>query len=127
MKFLKSAAGHLVGNAIGLLLASLLLTGFTIDPLSVLIVVVVFTAVEVIATPLITKLSKSKMPSLMGGVSLVITFVGLWVTDLFVDGMNIGGLTNWLLATLLVWLGALIAGVLLPVYVFKTATVTKKS
>ena len=97
-----------------------MLSGFTIAPLALVIVVVVFTAVEVVASPLITKVSLKKMPSLMGGVALVTTFVGLWVTEIFVDGFQIGGLSNWLAATLLVWLGALIAGVLLPVYVFKS-------
>ena len=120
MRFLISTAAHLVGNAVGLLLAAALLSGFTIAPLALVIVVVVFTAVEVVASPLLTKVSLKKMPSLMGGVALVTTFVGLWVTEIFVDGFQIGGLSNWLAATLLVWLGALIAGVLLPVYVFKS-------
>jgi hypothetical protein len=30
-----------------------------------------------------------------------------------------GGLPNWLAATLLVWLGSLIAEILIPIYVFK--------
>ncbi|MFV0514947.1 MAG: phage holin family protein [Jhaorihella sp.] len=126
MRFLISTAAHLVGNAAGLLLAAALLNGFTIAPLALLIVVVVFTAVEVVASPLITKVSLRKMPSLMGGVALVTTFVGLWVTEIFVDGFQIGGLSNWLAATLLVWLGALIAGVLLPIYVFKSLREERK-
>lgn len=117
-RFLISTAAHLVGNAIGLLLASFLLAGFSIAPLALLIVVVVFTAVEVIAAPILKKLSENNLPSLMGGIALVTTFVGLIVTDLFVDGFTIGGISNLLAATLLVWLGALIAGVLLPKYVF---------
>jgi hypothetical protein len=34
-------------------------------------------------------------------------------------GFDMGGLSNWLAATLLVWLGSLIAEILLPIYVFK--------
>jgi hypothetical protein len=30
-----------------------------------------------------------------------------------------GGLSNWLAATLLVWLGSLVAEILIPIYVFK--------
>ena len=63
----------------------------------------------------------------MGGVALVTTFVGLWLTNMFVDGMTVGGLTNLLLGTLIVWLGALIAGILLPVYVFKSLREERKS
>ncbi len=120
MRFLVSTAALLVGNTVGLLLASLILDGFSIKPLALVIVVVVFTAVVVIASPLITSLSQKNMPQLMGGVALVTTFVGLWLTDLIVAGFEIGGLTNWLLGTVIVWLGALIAGVLLPIYVFKS-------
>ncbi len=120
MRFLVSTAAHLVGNAVGLLLASLLLSGFTIQPLAFVIVVVVFTAVEVIASPLLTKISLKSMPQLMGGIALITTFVGLWLTDILVEGFDVGGVTNWLLGTLLVWLGALIAGIILPIYVFKS-------
>ncbi|MCA0870598.1 phage holin family protein [Seohaeicola saemankumensis] len=120
MRFLMSTAAHLVGNAVGLLLASILLDGFSIQPLALVIVVVIFTAIEVVASPLITKISMKNMPQLMGGVALVTTFVGLWLTDLIVEGFDVGGVTNWLLGTLIVWLGALIAGVLLPIYVFKS-------
>jgi hypothetical protein len=32
---------------------------------------------------------------------------------------DMGGFSNWLAATLLVWLGSLIAEILIPLYVFK--------
>lgn len=120
MRLLLSAAATLIGNAVGLFLAMLLLEGFTIDPFAFVVVVVIFTAIEVVASPLITKISLRNMPSLMGGIALVTTFVGLWLTNMFVGGMDIGGLSNLLLGTLIVWLGALIAGILLPIYVFKS-------
>ena len=126
MRFLISTAAHLAGNAVGLLLATLLLDGFTIAPLAFVIVTVIFTAIEVVALPLITRLSMKNMPSLMGGVALVTTFVGLWITSLFVQGMTLGGLANWLAATLLVWIGALFAGIVLPIFVFKSLREDRK-
>lgn len=114
-----SIAALLLGNAIGLLLAVALLSGFSIAPLSFVVVVIVFTLVQVIAEPLISKISEKNVPALKGGIALVVTFVGLLVTDLITNGLTIGGVSNLLAATLLVWLGALIAGVLLPIYVFK--------
>ncbi|WP_425044368.1 hypothetical protein [Primorskyibacter sp. S87] len=114
-----SVVALLIGNAIGLLLAALLLDGFSINPLSMIIVVAVFTLVQVIAEPLIAKVSEKNVPALKGGISLVVTFVGLLVTDLVTDGLTIGGISNLLAATLLVWLGALAAGILLPIFVFK--------
>ena len=126
MRFLISTAAHLAGNAVGLLLATLLLDGFNIAPQAFVIVTVIFTAIEVVALPLITRLSMKNMPSLMGGVALVTTFVGLWITSLFVQGMTLGGLANWLAATLLVWIGALIAGIVLPIFVFKSLREDRK-
>lgn len=119
-KYALSALAHLIGNAVGLLLASLLLDGFTIDFTAFVIVVLIFTVVEVIALPLLRRISEKNMPQLMGGIALVTTFLGLLVTELLVSGFSIGGISNLLAATLLVWLGALIAGILLPIYVFKS-------
>ncbi len=113
------ALALLVSNAVGLLLASLLLGGFSIQPLSLIIVVLLFTVIQVIADPLVTKLSEKNLPALKGGVSLVVVFLGLIVTEIFVSGFTIGGLSNLLAATLLVWLGSLLANILLPIYVFK--------
>jgi hypothetical protein len=123
---IKSALALLAGNAIGLLLASLILTGFAIKPISFIVVVLVFTVVQVIAEPLILKLGEKKAPALKGGIALIVTFVGLLVTDLIASGLTVGGVSNLLAATLLVWLGALIASVVLPIYVFKELREAKK-
>ncbi|WP_164660722.1 hypothetical protein [Tropicibacter sp. Alg240-R139] len=114
-----SAVALLIGNAVGLLLAVALLPGFKIAPLSIIVVVLVFTVVQVIADPLITKISEKNVPALKGGVALAVTFVGLLVTDLIASGLTVGGVSNLLAATLLVWLGAVVAGVLIPMFLFK--------
>ena len=123
---IKSALALLAGNAVGLLLAMLLLSGFAIRPLSFIVVVLVFTVVQVIAEPLILKLGEKKAPAIKGGIALIVTFVGLLVTDWITAGLTVGGISNLLAATLLVWLGALIASVVLPIYVFKELREPKK-
>ncbi len=123
---LKSVLALLAGNAIGLLLASLLLSEFAIRPISFIVVVIVFTLVQVIAEPLILKLGEKKAPALKGGIALIVTFVGLLVTDLITAGLTIGGISNLLAATLLVWLGALIGSIVLPIYVFPELRESKK-
>ncbi|MEX0306111.1 MAG: hypothetical protein AB3N12_01885 [Ruegeria sp.] len=123
---LKSVLALLAGNAIGLLLASLLLSEFAIRPISFIVVVIVFTLVQVIAEPLILKLGEKKAPALKGGIALIVTFVGLLVTDLITSGLTIGGISNLLAATLLVWLGALIGSIVLPIYVFTELREPKK-
>lgn len=119
IRFLWSTLAYLVANAVGLLLAVLLLPGFTIDPLAFVIAVAIFSLVQTVLGPVITKISFKKFPQVMGGIALVTIFVGLFVTDIIMDGMAIGGIANWLAATLLVWIGSLLASILLPIYVFK--------
>ena len=116
---------YVAANAIGLLLASLLIRGFSIDILLFVIVVAVFSLILVIATPLVTKLSETKVPALQGGIALVTTFVGLFLTNLLLPGLTVGGFVNLLMATLLVWLGALIANLILPAVLGQKKTTTK--
>lgn len=119
IRFLISTVAYLAANAIGLLVAVIVLPGFVIGPLAFVIAVGIFSLVQTVLGPLITKISFRNFPQLMGGIALVTIFVGLFVTDLIMPGMEIGGIANWLAATLLVWLGSLIASILLPLYVFK--------
>ncbi len=121
MKMLISAAFTTLANAVGLMLAALILPNFSISPLSFIIVVALFTVISVIASPLLTKVSLKNLPALQGGVALITVFIGLLATDLVMSGMNIGGISNLLAATLLVWLGSVIAAILLPMYILKEA------
>lgn len=126
IKFLLSIAAFLIANGVGLLIAAALLPGFRIDPLSFIVAVVLFSVVQGVLGPIVRKTAEKKMPQLMGGIALITIFIGLLVTDLIMTGMEIGGIANWLAATLLVWLGSLIASVLLPKYVFKQLNEQKK-
>jgi len=119
IRFIWSMLAYLIANAVGLLVAILVLPGFTIDSLAFGIAVAIFSLVQTVLGPLITKISIKSFPQMMGGIALVTVFVGLFVTDMIMPGMEIGGISNWLAATLLVWLGSLIASILLPIYVFK--------
>ena len=127
VRLLASAVLHLIGNAIGLVVASLILSGFSINGAAFVIALLIFTVVEVVMGPLITKIALKNAPSLLGGIALVTTFVGLLVTDIVSSGLSISGATTWILATLIVWLGALIAGILLPLVLFRKVMQNAKS
>ena len=114
-----SVLATIIANAVGLLLATALLAGFTIDAISFVVVLLVFTGVMILTGPLVTKIAVTSMPQIRGSISLVSVFFGLKVTEWLMPGFDMGGLSNWLAATLLVWLGSLIAEILLPIYVFK--------
>ncbi len=121
VRWLVSAAVHLAANAIGLLIAAAVLEGMSIDGIAFVIAVIIFTVVEVIMQPFFTKMAMNSAKALQGGTVLLTTLFGLIVTNLISDGLTIRGLSTWLLATLIVWIGAVIASLLLPVLIAKRA------
>jgi len=118
---------YLLANAVGIIVAAWILPGFSIDTPSIITVVVLFTVVEVIADPLLLKISIKSVPQLRGGIALVTTLVGLVITNYLSDGLTITGGTTWILATLIVWLMALAAGLILPLFLFKKVMQKRES
>ena len=96
----------------------IILPGFSVGIFAFVFAAILFSLFEVILGPLILKLAQKRMPALEGGISFFITFVGLFLTSILIDGMHIGGLINWLLASMIVWLGSLLATTLLPHFLF---------
>ncbi len=103
----------IAGNAIGLLVAAVLLDDVTLDGAAFILAVVIFTVAELILEPLIEKTVLEHAERLRMLSSLVTTFLALLVTDLLSDGLDIEGALTWVLATVIVWLGTLLAGVIL--------------
>jgi len=121
IRLLISAGIRLLANTIGLLVATAVLDGMTIDAASFIMAVLIFTVVEVVFEPMLRQMAMKSAQALMGSVSLIITFVGLLVTELVSDGLQITGLSTWVLATIIVWLAALVAGLILPLILVKRA------
>lgn len=119
IRFLASCALTLLGNAVGLLVAALILPNFHIQPLGFAVSVVFFTAVEIFLKPFIIQMSFRYMPALSGGIALVTTLVGLLLTSTFTSGLRIEGLSTWILAPLVIWVSVLLAGIILPMFLFK--------
>jgi len=118
-RFLAQTSLSLLANALALVMASILLTGFTVNGLAFVVAVCIFTASTVILEPLITKIARQNAPYLLGGIALVTTFVGLLVTTLVTDGLSITGIATWAIATLIIWLATIVASVLLPRFLFQ--------
>lgn len=119
LRLLASLVLNLLSNAVGLFVASLILSGFSINGAAFVVAVAIFTIIEVIADPLITKIAITSVPALRGGVALVTTLVSLILTTLISDGISIDGISTWVLATLVVWLFSLIGALILPLILFK--------
>lgn len=71
---------HQLANAIGLIVAPVVLSEMTITGPAFVMVVPIFTEVEVVADPLMTKIAIRSVPALCGGLELVTTFVGFFIT-----------------------------------------------
>jgi putative membrane protein len=112
---------HLLANAIGLVVAAWILSGMNISGAAFVIAVLIFTVVEVVADPLVTKIAVRSVPALRGGVALVTTFIGLLITTWISSGLQINGAKTWLLATVIVWLAAMVADLILPALLVRRA------
>lgn len=119
LKFAAQTVLTLLANAIALLVASMLLTGFSINGAAFAVAVCIFTASTVLLAPLITRIATQSAPYLLGGIALVTTFVGLLLTTILTDGLHITSIGTWVIATLIVWLASIVASLVLPRFVFK--------
>ena len=119
MRFVATTVLALLGNAIGLIVAAVMLEDMTLSGAAFVVEVVIFTAAFVILQPLAVKLAWQHSSALAGGSALFATLAALVVTDVLSDGMSLSGVVTWLLATLIVWLVGVLAGILLPLVLFK--------
>ncbi len=119
IRFLMQLVLTVIGNAIGLAVAALLVPGFSIDVLGFFMSVGFFTVAQIILAPFIFKIALQYIPAIRGGIALVTTFVVLVLTSWFTSGLRIDGALAWAVAPMVVWLATVLAGVLLPLVLFK--------
>jgi putative membrane protein len=103
----------LATSAIALLVAAIVLDRFTISELTFPIVVVIFTVVGLITRPVIEALIDDHAQVLASLVGLAAAFVTLLITDLVSDSLDVEGIGTWVLASLIVWIGRIVADLLL--------------
>jgi putative membrane protein len=127
VRLLISGAIYLAANAIGLLVAAWVLDDMSLDGAAFLIAVAIFTGVEVLARPLLTQIAIRNAGGLVGSTALVATLIGLIVTVWLSDGLRIDGALTWVLATVIVWAAALVAGLILPPLLVKRAVGNRAS
>jgi putative membrane protein len=117
---------QLVGNAIGLIVAAWILADMALDGAAFVIAVIIFTVLAVIVQPLIQKVALKNMEALQGSSALITTFIALLLTDWISDGLSITGAATWILATIIVWLITMLAGVILPMIFLKKEVVERR-
>jgi putative membrane protein len=127
IRFLLSIVVHFAANAVGLLVAAALLEEMSVSGTAFVVAVAIFTLVEAVVGPMIRQAAVKNAQALLGGTALVVTFVGLLVTSLISDGLRIEGVSTWLLATVIVWVAALLATLVLPLIFVKKAVEERRS
>lgn len=103
----------LLGNALGLLLASLFIDGVSISGAAFVIAVLIFTVLTLVIAPLIERVARGNLEVLASGSALITTALALILTALISDGFSINGTGAWLIATVIVWLATALLGVVL--------------
>lgn len=126
MRFLASIIVALVTSAIALLVAALLLDDFSISAGMFPVVVVVFAAILVVARAATETIVNKNAHVLSSFVGLIGAFIALLVTDLVSDNLTIEGFSTWVVATLIVWLGMVLANLLLARWLFRKITGRKE-
>ena len=103
----------LAANAVGLIVASLVLSSMDLDATGFVIAVLIFTVVLAFMQPFLAS-SLRRRSAALGGVALIATLASLIVTDLISDGFSIDGVGTWIAAAVIVWVAALVAAFVLP-------------
>jgi uncharacterized membrane protein YvlD (DUF360 family) len=103
-----------VSNAVGLIVAAAVLDRMSLDATGFLVAVAVFTIAFALLQPFLFSVLRLSPGPVLGGVALIATLVSLIVTELLTDGLSIRGVGTWIAATVIVWLGSVLAAFILP-------------
>ena len=99
----------LLGAAIGLVVAAVVLDDMTLDGAAFVLAIIIFVVLTAVLEPLIEKIGDEHIALIATFSSLITTFLALLITDLVSDGLSINGAVTWVLATLIVWAGTALA------------------
>jgi uncharacterized membrane protein YvlD (DUF360 family) len=116
IRLLVRTAILLAANAVGLIVANLVLDKMDLNASGFIIALVIFTVLVAVLTPFIasTLRRNDSSSAALGGVALIATLAALIITDLVSDGLSISGVGTWIAATVIVWVASLLAAFILP-------------
>lgn len=127
IRLVATAVVTLIADAIALVVAAQVLDDMSLSTGGFALAVVLFAATGLLIQPLLRQVAITNAPALLGSTALVATLVSLIVTALVSDGLQISGGVTWVLATIIVWVVALVARMLLPLVIFKKALASQRS
>lgn len=103
-----------VSDAVGLIVAAAVLDGMSLNATGFIVAVAVFTIVFALLQPFLISVLRRGPAPVLGGVALIATLASLIITEVFTDGLSIRGVGTWVAATVIVWLGSVLAAFILP-------------
>jgi hypothetical protein len=109
----------ILADAIALIVAAQVLDDMALDVDGFLLALALFVVTNMLVEPALRQAALRNAPALLGSTALIATLVSLVVTAIIGDGLRIDGAVTWVLATVIVWLVALAATMLLPLVIFK--------
>lgn len=121
--FLTRTLIFIVSSAVGLLVANLLLGGFTIEWnhwWGFVLCVLIFTVLQSLLAPWIMKMANRYAPALLGGIGIISTFIALLVVVLLpIGGLRVSDAVSWVLGPVVVWIITAICTMVLPLLLIK--------
>ncbi|MEI8058455.1 MAG: phage holin family protein [Actinomycetes bacterium] len=103
-KFLIAWLLGLGSNAIALALCAVLFSQFHLNLSGFLLSLVVFAILSGVFTWFVLKFMLRHAGSVVALTGLVSTFLALLATSVFTKGLEIDGITTWIMSTLLIWI-----------------------
>lgn len=122
MKNLLISIGIQLGSsAAAIIVAAIMLRGFSLNVGGFVTAVVVFTIAQSLLVGMVAKLAVKHAPALAGVTSLVSTWLALIIANLPFGGIRIHGFLTWIWAALIIWGVTALCAVLVPKFVLKQA------
>jgi hypothetical protein len=105
--------------ALGLLAATLVVSGMSVSPWGFITVVMIFAVAQAILAPFFAKMASRYASAFLGGIGLVSTLAALILASVLTGSLVIRGVGSWIAATVVVWLVTALATMVLPMLVLK--------
>jgi MFS family permease len=114
VRFLIRLVVFFAAAAIGLLVASAVLDGFSMSALGFIEVAAIYAIVLGLLTPLMQQQAeRSRSAMFSGGVGILAVLASLVITDLISDDLTISGVGTWIGAIIIIWIATFLAGLIL--------------
>ncbi len=110
IRFLLRFAINVVLAALGLLVASSVLDGVSVQASGFAVAVLIFAVAQAILAPFVFNVARKYASAVLGGIGLVSTFLALWIATLVGNSLTISGTSTWIATTVIVWLVSALGG-----------------